>query len=102
LYEVRFEGIQIFVPADHPELGSSRARAVQMASLLNGLLDDGVQLYEVQLSADKRAVLLKGREVARITEQDAQLAGKSVEALAEATREAIRRLLWSDAVRMSF
>jgi hypothetical protein len=47
-------------------------------------------------------VLLKGREVARITEQDAQLAGKSVEALAEATREAIRRLLWSDAVRMSF
>lgn len=102
LYEVRFEGIQIFVPADHPELGSSRARAVQMASLLNGLLDDGVQLYEVQLSADKRAVLLKGREVARITEQDAQLAGKSVEAVAEATREAIRRLLWSDAVRMSF
>jgi Zn-dependent protease with chaperone function len=102
LYEVRFEGIQIFVPADHPEFGSSRARAVQMASLLNGLLDDGVQLYEVQLSADKRAVLLKGREVVRITEQDAQLAGKSVEALAEATREAIRRLLWSDAVRMSF
>jgi len=102
LYEVRFEGIQIFVPADHPELGRSRARAVQIASLLNELLDDGVQLYEVQLSADKRAVLLKGREVVRITEQDAQLAGKPVEELAEATREAIRRLLWSDAVRMGF
>jgi len=102
LYEVRFQEIQIFVPADDPQLGSSRARAEQIASLLNTLLDDGVQLYEVQLSADKRGVTVRGREVARITEGDARLAGKSVEALAEATREAIRRLLWSDAVRMSF
>ncbi len=102
LYEVRYEGIRIFTPADDPQLGASRARAEQIASLLNTLLDDGVQLYEVQLSADKRAVVIRGREVARVTEQDAQLAGKSIEALAEATREAIRRLIWSDAVRMSF
>ncbi|MFN7016706.1 MAG: M48 family metalloprotease [Fimbriimonadales bacterium] len=100
LYEVRFEGIQIFVPADDPQLGSSRTRAEQIARTLNTLLDDGVQLYEVQLSADKRSVMVRGSEVTRITDQDAQLAGKSVEALAEATREAIRRLLWSDAVRM--
>ncbi|MFN3691188.1 MAG: hypothetical protein ACK4UU_09720, partial [Fimbriimonadales bacterium] len=102
LYEVRFEGIQIFVPADDPELGSSRTRAEQIARSLNALLDDGVQLYEVQLSADKRGVMVRGKEVARVTEQDARLAGKSVEALAEATREAIRRLLWSDAVRLGF
>ncbi|MCX7992684.1 MAG: M48 family metalloprotease [Fimbriimonadales bacterium] len=102
LYEVRFEGILIFTPANDPQQGSSRARAEQIASLLNTLLDDGVQLYEVQLSPDKRAVLLKGREVVRVTDHDAKQASKSVETLAEATREAIRRLLWSDAVRMSF
>lgn len=102
LYEVRYERISIFTPANHPDLGASRARATRIASLLNELLDDGVQLYEVQLSSDRRAVLLKGREVVRITDEDAQLAGKSVEALAAETREAIRRLLWSDAVRLSY
>jgi len=46
-------------------------------------------------------VLVKGQEVVRVTDEDAQLAGKPAEALAEAAREAIRRLLWSDAVRLS-
>ncbi|MDM7460059.1 MAG: M48 family metalloprotease [bacterium] len=102
LYEVRFERIPIFTPSDHPELGSSRARAEQIASLLNELLDDGVQLFEVQIGADKQSVLVKGREVVRVTSADAQLAGKSVAEVADAAREAIRRVIWSDAVRMSF
>ncbi|MDW8052572.1 MAG: M48 family metalloprotease [Armatimonadota bacterium] len=102
LYEVRYERISIFTPADDPELGSSRERAQRIASLLNQLLDDGVQLYEVQLSADKQAVVLRGREVVRVTPKDAALVGKSPEELAQATREAIRRVLWSDAVRLSF
>jgi len=102
LYTVQFEKIRIFTPASHTELGSSRARAERIAGLLNTLLDDGVQLFEVQLSADGRAVLVKGQEVVRVTDEDAQLAGKPAEAVAAAAREAIRRLLWSDAVRMSF
>ncbi|MFN4034108.1 MAG: M48 family metalloprotease [Fimbriimonadales bacterium] len=102
LYEVRFERIHIFTPSDHPELGSSRVRAEQVASMLNGLLDDGVQLFEVQLSEDKQSVLVKGREVVRVTPADAQLAGKSPAEVADAAREAIRRVIWSDAVRMSF
>jgi Zn-dependent protease with chaperone function len=102
LYTVQFEKIRVFTPAPHAELGSSRARAERIAGLLNTLLDDGVQLFEVQLSDDRRAVLVKGQEVVRVTDEDAQLAGKPAEALAEAAREAIRRLLWSDAVRTSF
>ncbi|MGQ9656494.1 MAG: M48 family metalloprotease [Fimbriimonadales bacterium] len=102
LYTVQFEAIRIFTPAPHAQLGSSRARAERIAGLLNALLDDGVQLFEVQLSADGRAVLVKGQEVVRTTDEDAQLAGKPAEAVAKATREAIRRLLWSDAVRLSF
>jgi hypothetical protein len=102
LYTVQFEKIRIFTPASHTELGSSRARAERIAGLLNTLLDDGVQLFEVQLSADGRAVLVRGQEVVRVMDEDAQLAGKPAEAVAAAAREAIRRLLWSDAVRMSF
>lgn len=102
LYTVQFEAIRIFTPAAHAELGSSRARAERIARVLNALLDDGVQLFEVQLSEDGRAVLVKGQEVVRITDEDAQLAGKPAQAVAQATREAIRRLVWSDAVRMSF
>ncbi len=102
LYEVRFERIHIFTPSDHPNLGSSRARAEQIASTLNELLDDGVQLFEVQLGEDKQSVLVKGREVVRVTPADAQLAGKTVAEVADAAREAIRRVIWSDAVRMSF
>ncbi|MCL6535778.1 MAG: M48 family metalloprotease [Armatimonadetes bacterium] len=102
LYTVQFEKIRVFTPAPHAELGSSRARAERIAGLLNTLLDDGVQLFEVQLSGDRRAVLVKGQEVVRVLDEDAQLAGKPAEVLAEAAREAIRRLLWSDAVRTSF
>jgi hypothetical protein len=102
LYTVQFEKIRVFTPAAHAELGTSRARAERIAHMLNTLLDDGVQLFEVQLSADGRAVLVKGQEVVRVMDEDAQLAGKPAGAVAAATREAIRRLLWSDAVRMSF
>lgn len=102
VYTVRYEHIEIFTPADDPEQGTSRERAERIAHLLNELLDDGIQLYEVQLSADKHAVLLRGREVVRITPRDAILAGKSAEELALATREAIRRVLWSDTVRLNF
>jgi Zn-dependent protease with chaperone function len=102
LYTVQFEKIRVFTPAAHAELGTSRARAERIAHMLNTLLDDGVQLFEVQLSADGRAVLVRGQEVVRVMDEDAQLAGKPAGAVAAATREAIRRLLWSDAVRMSF
>ncbi|MCS7300285.1 MAG: M48 family metalloprotease [Fimbriimonadales bacterium] len=102
LYEVRYERIQVFTPADDPEQGASRARATRIASLLNQLLDDGVQLYEVQLSEDGRAVLIRGREVVRVTDHDAQLAGKPATELAASAREAIRRILWSDAVRLGY
>lgn len=102
LYTVQFEKIRIFTPASLGEQESSRVRAERIAGLLNTLLDDGMQLFEVQLSADRRAVLIRGQEVVRVLDQDAQLAGKPAEAVAESAREAIRRLLWSDAVRMSF
>ncbi len=102
LYRVEFGRIQIFTPADDPEYGSSKERAQQMASMLNRLLDDGLELYEVQLSPDRTSVLLRGEKAIRITHRDAELAQQTVEQLAMSTREAIRRLLWSDTLRQIF
>ncbi|MFQ3610820.1 MAG: M48 family metalloprotease [Fimbriimonadales bacterium] len=101
-YVVRQDRIDIFSPADDPEIGSSRERALKFAQTLNRLLDDGVELYEVQLTPDKRGVRIKSTELVRISDADAQLAGKAPEELANAVREAVRRLLWNDTIRMSF
>ena len=102
LYRVRFEKIDIFEPADDPQLGSSRERAVQLATELNRLLDDGVELYEVQLAPDKQGVMVRGQLLVRVTESDAQLAGRSREEVAAQVREALRRLVWSESIRLMF
>jgi hypothetical protein len=38
----------------------------------------------------------------RITESDAQLAGRSREEIAAQVREALRRLVWSESIRLMF
>jgi len=101
-YVVRQDRVDIFTPASDTEKGSSRERALKVAQTLNALLDDGVELYEVQLTPDKRGVRIRNTELVRITDADAQLAGKSPEEVANAVREAVRRLLWNDTIRMSF
>ncbi len=102
LYRVEFGRIQIFTPADDPELGSSKVRAQQLANALNRFLDEGLELYDVQLSQDRLGVLLRGTEVLRITPNDAKLANQPAEQLASAAREAIRRLLWNDTLHRLF
>ncbi|MEN3000216.1 MAG: M48 family metalloprotease [Armatimonadota bacterium] len=101
LYRVRYEKIDIFEPANDPQLGSSRERAIQLAKELNRLLDEGVELYEIQVSPDRQGVLVRGRELVRVTEADAKLMGKSVEEVAAQVREALRRLVWSEAIRLT-
>ncbi len=102
LYRVRLEKIDIFEPTHDPQLGSSRERAVQLAKELNHLLDDGVELYEVQLAPDKQGVMVRGQLLVRVTESDAQLAGRSIEEVAAQVREALRRLVWSESIRLMF
>ncbi len=100
LYRVRYEKIDIFEPANDPQLGSSRERAIQLAKELNRLLDDGIELYEIQIAPDQQGVLVRGQELVRITEADAKLAGKSTQEVATQVREALRRLVWSESIRL--
>lgn len=97
LYRVVYDQIEIFTPAS-----DSQQRAQQIAKELNRLLDDGLQLYEVQLAPDKQGVVIRGQELVRITPEDAQLRNKTPEEVAQAVREAIRRVLWTDSVRIGY
>ncbi len=102
VYVVRQDRIDIFTPANDPQAGSSRERALAIAQKLNRLLDDGVELFEIQLTPDKRGVRIRNVELVRVLDSDAQLAGKTPEEVANAVRESIKRLSWSDTIRMSF
>lgn len=102
LYRVVYGNIDIFTPANDPQLGSSKQRAQQIAQRLNSLLDEGLQLYEIQVTSDGQAIAIRGQELVRVTREDAAIAQKSIQSLAKSVREAIRRLLWADAVRMNF
>lgn len=97
LYRVVYDQIEIFTP-----VSNSQQRAQQIAKALNRLLDDGLQLYEVQLAPDKQGVVIRGQELVRITPEDAQLRNKTPEEVAQAVREAIRRVLWTDSVRIGY
>jgi Zn-dependent protease with chaperone function len=102
VYRVRYEKIDIFEPADDPQQGRSRERAQQLAQTLNRLLDDGIELYEVQLSPDRQSVLVRGQELVRITPADEKHLGRNAEQIAAQVREALRRLVWSESVRLMF
>jgi len=102
LYEVAYDNILIFRPAHDPDKGDSKARAEKIAERINTLLDDGIEMFEVRLSADSQAVLIKGEEVIRITPADSELYDQSPEKIALQVRESLRRLLWSDTIRLLY
>lgn len=102
LYEVAYDNILIFRPAHDPDKGDSKTRAEKIAERLNVLLDDGVEMFEVRLSSDGQAISVKGEEVIRITAADSNLYDQTPEQAALAVREALRRLLWSDTIRLLY
>lgn len=102
LHEVAYDTILIFRPAHDPDQGDSKTRAEKIAERLNVLLDDGVEMFEVRLSSDGQAVSVKGEEVVRVTAADSELYDQTPEQVAVAVREALRRLLWSDTIRLLY
>lgn len=93
-FEVRLETISIFTTTE-------KDKAETIALRLNAALDDGLELYEIQMGTDGRSVFMRGEPLIEVSEADAKAAGDAAENLARAAREAIRRLLWADAVRRS-
>ncbi len=73
-------------------------RGKLLAQRLNGLFDAGLEMYEIKLSNDKSRVIARGQTVVAFTAADAEPQRQSVEALASASLEVIRNLIWQDRV----
>lgn len=101
LTEVYLDSVPVFAPADSNGR-SSAERAQQMRERLDSLLNDGVQMYDIRLSSDRRTVVARNSPIVTIEPEDASLHGKSIEELALQVSNAIKRALWNEVIQRAY
>ncbi len=101
LTEVYLDSVPVFAPADSNGR-SSAERAQQMRERLDSLLNDGVQMYDIRLSSDRRTVVARNSPIVTIEPEDASLYGKSIEELALQVSNAIKRALWNEVIQRAY
>lgn len=101
LSEVYLDSTPVFAPA---ELNgkSSAERAQQIRERLDSLLNDGIQMFDIRLSSDKRTVVARNSPIVTIEPEDATLYGKSMQELAMQVSNAIKRALWNEIVQRAY
>lgn len=75
---------------------SAQERANKLASKLDRLMDDGLQNYEVRVTADKSRVIGGMETIIAFTPADADVLGSTVPQLSQAAAEAVRNIIWQD------
>jgi len=75
---------------------TAEERAARAAAAINRMMDQGVQTFELKLSADKTRVLARRQVVVEFTPEDAAAMGSTPGDLAEQARKALQTLLWQD------
>jgi predicted Zn-dependent protease len=75
---------------------TAEERGAKLAALLDKLMDDGLQNYEVRVSGDKSRVLASMQTVVAYAPADADVQHTTVEALARSSAEALRTVIWQD------
>ncbi len=101
LTEVYLDSVPVFAPADSNGR-SSAERAQQIRERLDSLLNDGVQMYDIRLSSDRRTVVARNSPIVTIEPEDASLYGKSIEELALQVSNAIKRALWNEVIQRAY
>lgn len=101
LMEVYLDSVPVFAPADSNGR-SSAERARQIGERLDSLLNDGIQMYDIRLSSDKRTVVARNNPILTIEPEDAALYGKSMQELAEQVSNAIKRALWNELIQRAY
>jgi predicted Zn-dependent protease len=78
-----------------PSQGSSgEARAEKFSDILNDLMDQDLQQYELKLSVDKRGILARGKLLLMFADEDAAAQKADVTTLSKNALDAIRNLIW--------
>lgn len=101
LSEVYLDSIPVFAPADSNGKRSAE-RAQQIRERLDSLLNDGIQMFDIRLSSDKRTVVARNNPIVTIEPEDASLYGKSMQELAEQVSSAIKRALWNELIQRAY
>ncbi len=71
-------------------------RANQLAERMNRLFDQGLQMYEVRISADKTRIIGRQEVLVTFKDADAVTQKSTVPQLSQSVLDAIRNLLWQD------
>ncbi|MGC8783201.1 MAG: M48 family metalloprotease [Armatimonadota bacterium] len=101
LTEVYLDSVPVFAPADSNGK-SSAERARQIGERLDSLLNDGIQMFDIRLSSDKRTVVARNSPILTVEPEDAALHGKSMQELAEQASNAIKRALWNELIQRAY
>jgi len=101
LVEVYLDSVPVFAPADR-EGQTSAERARQISERLDSLLNEGIQMFDIRLSSDRRTVVARSHPILTIEPEDAALHGKSMQELAEQVSNAIKRALWNEQIQRAY
>ncbi len=101
LTEVYLDSVPVFAPADSNGMTSSQ-RAQLLRERLDILLNDGIQMYDIRLSSDRRTVVARSNPIFTVEPEDAALHGKSLPELAEQVSNAIKRALWNELIQRAY
>ncbi|MGC8668945.1 MAG: M48 family metalloprotease [Chthonomonadales bacterium] len=77
---------------------SAEARARKVSEVLDRLLDQNLQMYELRLSSDKRTIYARNETLIAFTDADAAAQKVPAEKLAQNTLEALRTVIWQGAL----
>ena len=87
----------IFIPA--PQDGkSARQRADETAARINAALDAGIKMYELRVDTTACAVIARGQVLLSVSEDDAELMGKTPAQVTQIAGNAIRDIVWKQMV----
>ncbi len=101
LVEVYLDSVPVFAPADR-DGQTSAERARQISERLDSLLNEGIQMFDIRLSSDRRTVVARSHPILTIEPEDAALHGKSMQELAEQVSNAIKRALWNEQIQRAY
>lgn len=85
------------VPLDEQ---TAEQRGAKLAATLDKAMDDGLQNFDVRVSADKSRVLGGMQTLITFAQADADVLRSTLAQLSQATAEAVRTIIWQDPANM--
>jgi predicted Zn-dependent protease len=75
---------------------TAEERGAKLATLLDRLMDDGLQSFDVRVSKDKARVIAGLETVVTFTSSDADIQRTTVAQLSQSAADALRTIIWQD------